>query len=319
MANKDINTAPTIAASALDKNDQFFVSDGGAALKKVSLDNVASVLKGSMNGMPRCKDITSYFTDGTLWNRINGTGYDHPYYDLQPGDYFDMGRTVTAPNIDSGSSGATGSRYVTIADLGGMSGNGDNATPPAYHLVMVPGQGLGGAYHFGQHRMNASNTTVGGYAGSVMNTAVIGDVVSTGSIATGATINQQLYYIFGSHLKTIREITSNAVDTAKTHGVITGVASGWAWASYQAILMSEHEVYGASVWGDGNYNVGTACRQLALFAMAKGAINNRSAYYWLRDVASSSDFAVVNSFGGAYFYSASYTGFSVRPRFILGA
>ena len=335
----DINNAPTLSLANFSTSDYLFASDGGTALKKIAVSDVKSLLlgttsisgigDGTVNGAlsalnsqsstpyPRCKNITSYFTDGTLWNRISGSGYAHAYYDLMPGDYFDMGRTVICPNVDEGSSGGGGSQYVTIADLGGMYGNGDSNTITTPHLVMVPGQGLGGQQSFGRHRMNATNTTAGGYAGSVMNTAVIGDVVSSGSVATGATINQQLYYIFGSHLKTTREIVSNAVDTTKTHGAMTGVASGWAWGSYQAILMTEHEVYGASVWGDGNYNVGTGCRQLALFAMQKQAINNRSAYYWLRDVASSSHFAVVYGTGRADADSASDTSDYVRPRFVI--
>ena len=313
-------TAETLAT--LDGNENvvlFDTAEGKKATLKVIQDYFASLDELSVRKIPRCKDITSYFTDGTLWNRISGSGYPHAYYDIMPGDYINMGRTVTCPNINEGSYGGTGSQYVTVASIGGLYGNGDSSTITYPHLVMVPGQGLGGTQHFGRHQMNASNTTEGGYAGSVMHTAVLGDVVSTGSVASGATINQQLYYIFGSHLKTTREILSNAINASGHNrlGGATGCASGWAWTNCQAVLMSEAEVYGTTTWSSSGYDTGTAYRQFELFQLSRQAINNRSAYYWLKDVASSSLFAYSNTLGLADYYGASATDFNVRPRFVL--
>ena len=138
------------------------------------------------------KDITPYWTDGTLWNRIAGSSGFKPYEDIHVGDYIDMGRTVTCPDsYDS----TVGSQYVTVASCGGFYGNGDSGiTYP--HLIMVPGKGFGGTQHFGRHAMHAS-TPHPGYVSSDMNQSVLGPVVTEGSIATEATINQQLYYIFG--------------------------------------------------------------------------------------------------------------------------
>lgn len=56
----------------------------------------------------------------------------------------------------------------------------------------------------------------------------------------------------------------------------------------QAILMSEIEVYGSIVWSSSGYDTGNANHQFELFANSKSAINNRSAWYWLKDIASSS-------------------------------
>ena len=286
-----------------------------------TLGGSAQTVQAAINGLatkfdskaiqliPRCKNITSYFTDGTLWSRIAGTGGYSAYEDIMPGDYIDMGRTVTCPNVDSGSSGATGSRYATVISCGGLYGCGDSNAVTYNHLVMTAGQGLGGTQHFGQHQMNATNTTTGGYVGSVMNTAVIGDVVSSGSVSTGATINQQLYYIFSSHLKTTREILSNAVTDGKS--------SGWAWTPIQAVLMSEAEVYGTNVWSSSAYDTGCAYKQFELFQQSRQAINNRSAYYWLKNVVSSSAFANSNIYGGANSTVASLTNYYVRPRFVL--
>lgn len=266
------------------------------------------------------KDITAYYNDGTLWKRLNGTNGFTLFEDIYTGDFFQMSRAITAPNQDSRYA-TTGSQWVTIAGINTLRGNGDNISMDYNHLVMVPGKGETGSFHFGRKRMNATNTTSGGYVGSEMNTATLGDVVSSGSTASGATINQQLYAEFGSHLKTTRELLSNAVTTTyeNNYHVEKGASSGWAWTSVQAVLMSEVEVYGSTVWSSSGYDTGNACVQLPLFAHSKKAVNNRNSYYWLKAVASSSYFGYVNDDGRANCSYASYANRYVRPRFVIGA
>ena len=260
------------------------------------------------------KDITPYWTDGTLWNRIAGSSGFKPYDDIHVGDYIDMGRTVTCPESYSGT---VGSQYITVASCGGFDGNGDTGiTYP--HIIMVPGKGFGGTQHFGRHAMHAS-TPHPGYVSSDMNQSVLGPVVTEGSIATGATINQQLYYIFGSHLKTIKSLLATAMSSSlyNRFGSAGGASSGWGWQSVQTRLMSEIEVYGSIVWSSSGYDTGDANHQFELFRFSKAAVNNRSAYYWLKDAASSSDFC--NCYGNGYSYSDTATGgnFCVRPCFVL--
>ena len=98
-----------------------------------------------------------------------------------------------------------------------------------------------------------------------------------------------------------------------------GASSSWAWNNVQACLMTEVEVYGSVVWSSSGYDTGTGKTRLPLFAFSTMAINNRKSYYWLRDVASSSSFAVVRSDGGAYCGLASNASNYVRPRFVIGA
>lgn len=266
------------------------------------------------------KDITAYYQDGTLWQRLAGSNGFRLFEDIYAGDYFQMSRPITAPNQDS-QYAVTGSQWVTIAGINTLRGNGDNISMDYNHLVMVPGKGETGSFHFGRKRMNPTNTTAGGYVASEMHTATLGEVVSTGSTAEGATINQQLYAEFGSHLKTTRELLSNAMTATLNNrfGSAGGASSGWAWTSCQSCLMSEVEVYGSTVWSSSGYDTGTGCKQLPLFAFSKKAINNRSSWYWLKDVASSADFAGVSSNGYALINYASYTNPYVRPRFVLGA
>lgn len=301
------------AITDIKDSDKIFINQDGA-LKQISK---YQLVRGLLR--PRYKDITSYFTDGTLWDRIAGKNGYSEYEDLYPGDYFDMGRTVTCPNIQEDTYNTVGSQWVTIASLGGLHYNGSSAYISYNHLVMVPGKGYSGSFHFGRHRMNPTNTTSDGYVASEMNTKILGDVATEGSIDEGATINQQLYYIFGSHLKTTNELLTNSINTTgyNRFGTNGGCSNGWTWTNVQACLMSEIEVYGSIVWSSSGYDTGTAKRQFELFAMDERAINNRSSYYWLKDICSASYFAAVNRGGFADYLGASFAGYYVRPRFVL--
>lgn len=265
------------------------------------------------------KDITAYITDGTFWKRLAGTDGYALFEDIYVGDYFKMSRTISAYER-TGQYQITGSQYVTVAGLDTMMNNGNEGSGVNYHhAVMVAGQGFGGTQHFGKSRMNATNTTEGGYKASEMNTLVLGDVVSAGSTAADATINQQLYAEFGSHLKITRELVSNAINATgyNRFGSATGCASGWEWIYAQAILMSEIEAYGSITWSSSGYDTGNANRQLPLFAFSKQAQNNSSAYLWLKDCASAASFCLAGSSGVAVYNDASVADSYVRPRFII--
>ena len=289
-------------------------------MSAVTSNAVYEALTTSHN-IPRLvpKDITAYITDGTFWKRLAGTDGYALFEDIYVGDYFKMSRPISAYER-TGTYHTTGSQYVTIAGLDMMMNNGDKGNGVDYHhAVMIAGQGFGGTQHFGRSRMNATNTTEGGYKASEMNTLVLGKVTSTGSTAADATINQQLYAEFGSHLKTTRELVSNTINQYGYNrcGIAPGCASYWGWISAQAVLMSEVEVYGATVWSSSGFDTGTANIQLPLFAFSKQAQNNHSAYWWLKDIASASTFCFVCNFGGADIISASDAGAYVRPRFII--
>ena len=112
---------------------------------------------------------------------------------------------------------------------------------------------------------------------------------------------------------------SNAINATgyNRFGSATGCANNWEWISAQAILMSEVEVYGATVWSSSGYDTGNANVQLPLFAFSKQAQNNRSAYWWLKNIASAASFCGASGDGYANYYGASLAGACVRPRFII--
>lgn len=287
----------------------------------VKSGGVWNAIHAILHNTPRVnpKDITSYYNDGSLWKRIAGTDGYSLFEDIYAGDYIKMSRPISAYER-TGQFQKTGSQYATIGGLDTLLGNGDQENGINYHhAIMVPGQGFDGIQHFGQSRMNATKTTEGGYKSSEMNTLVLGEVTSTGSTAVDATINQQLYAEFGSHLKTTRELVSNTINATgyNRFGSSTGCASNWEWISAQAILMSEIEVYGSIIWSSSGYDAGNANKQLPLFAFSKQAQNNRSAYWWLKDIASATRFCFTNYFGVADRGDASSADLSVRPRFII--
>lgn len=83
--------------------------------------------------------------------------------------------------------------------------------------------------------------------------------------------------------------------------------------------MSEIETYGSIAWSSSGYDTGTANHQFELFTNSISAINNRSAWYWLKDVASVSHFCYCDNIGYSGYGDASYAGGCVRPYFVIAA
>ena len=161
------------------------------------------------------------------------------------------------------------------------------------HVLLVPDTCL---YHAA---MNSTNTTAGGYVGSAMRKRNLEQAKSTIKAAFGST-----------HVLTKRELLTNVVNG--------NTPSGWAWFDSDVELMNEVQAYGSVAWGahDGNgYNVASGDGQFPLFMFDRTKLHNRE-NYWLRDVASATDFSFVSAFGRAGYYGASYSN-GVRPAFCI--
>lgn len=163
-----------------------------------------------------------------------------------------------------------------------------------HHVVIVPDTSLYKA------QMNTSNVTTGGYTGSAMYKSNLAQAKTTIKAAFGS-----------AHVLTKRELLTNAVNG--------NTPSGWAWFDSDVELMNEVQVYGSVAWGahDGNgYNVALSDGQFPLFMFDCTKLHNREDY-WLRDVASATDFSLVGhgGYAGSYYASNSY---GVRPAFCIG-
>ncbi len=185
-----------------------------------------------------------------------------------------------------------------IADFDYFLKSGDKECTK-HHVMIVPDTVLYTA------RMNASNTTDGGYVGSEMYKTNLAQAKTTINNAFGA-----------SHILSHREYLTNAVSGGKP--------SAGSWYNSTVELMSEQMVYGGKVFAptsDGStvpYVYTVAKSQFNLFRLrhdmtiAKGTDR---AWWWLRDVVSGAYFANVNNNGGASNNSASNSGSGVRPAF----
>ena len=169
-----------------------------------------------------------------------------------------------------------------------------------HHVTIVPDTSLN------RYRMNATNTTDGGYVGSEMYTTNL------------AAAKEIIANAFGSgHILNHRNYLHNAVSNGK--------ASGGTWYDSAVELMTEANVYGNAQFrpvSDGstvpnNYDVDNA--QYPLFRLDHQRIieANRD-WYWLRDIISAAYFANVLSHGYSSCSLASYVD-GVRPAFSIKA
>jgi hypothetical protein len=163
-----------------------------------------------------------------------------------------------------------------------------------HHVVIVPDTSLYKA------QMNTSNVTTGGYTGSAMYKSNLAQAKTTIKAAFGS-----------AHVLTKRELLTNAVNG--------NTPSGWAWFDSDVELMNEVQAYGSVAWGahDGNgYNVASGDGQFPLFMFDRTKLHNREDY-WLRDVASATDFSIV-FYGGSAGSGGASNSLGVRPAFCIG-
>lgn len=165
-----------------------------------------------------------------------------------------------------------------------------------HHLVVMPDSNLLNGDGKTTHWMHITDTTANGYNGTDYRTT------------HRATCEETVKSAFGDHILVHRELISTASSN--------GQASNWSWVDATVEIPSEVMMYGANVWGNGKYNVGTAYPQLTLAKLDPSRVCNRN-NYWLRDVASSTYFAAVAGDGGAGYAGASVVWAGVRPYFLL--
>lgn len=294
-----------------------------------------SATAGAHNGIYRGKDISSYFSDGSLWSRINGTNGYSLFEDLYVGDYIVInGRSYTIVDFDyyirCGDTDFN-THHLVMMPTGVMSipagtvlYNPDTSATQetltfintANAGVTVSSQETATAFKWNATMADPNtHNTNGGYKYSRMRTVIMraADTIVVGDFGA-------------SHVKAINPIYPNPSDANAS-----GLASNWTWFNNSdwtnplrksiCDLPNETQVYGQQVWGRGNaytnmgYEVGVDKFQFAIFALHRNFANIRS-YWWLRSVFSASLAAHVNYNGHAHYYGSS-TAFAVRPRFLI--
>lgn len=292
--------------TTLTKNDIFLVEiDSGTRV--IALEDLEKIFVTVPDGAaahnaapPLNRNLLEIYTLDEIYARIA----DGSYNGLFLGDYFDItiSTEYTANEVI---------RWM-MADFGYYWMKGDAAFVKP-HAVIVPKNCFSAIA-----KMNETNTTEGGYAGSNM-------------ITTLGKYSIALNTVFGAHKLSHKDLLTNSINatTPSMAGAgLAGASTNWSWADRSTDLMSEVQVYGTTVWSSSGYDTGVANRQLALFQHDPTALvcklggtddvtaSNR-AWWWLRDIASAPHFALVNNYGNAYYTSASVAG-GVRPLFCIG-
>lgn len=258
-----------------------FVDSTNGETKKALIDDLLKSIipnnAGAHNGIYRGKDITDLFYDGTLSQQIANQTFD----DIFIGDYI---------------VGNVSHRKYLVADINYRLHCGDTeCTTP--HILMIPEKIMGTA------KMNDTNITTGAYVGSKMYTEYL---------APFKAVIQNDFET--NHILSHKALLTNAVADGK--------ASAWAWYDSTIELMNECMVYGHNAWGSHHgYETGADKSQLSLFRLNASKIVARNDageryWYWLRGVASASEFASVHYNGDAYHGGASGAG-GVRPAFLI--
>ena len=283
-----LSGAVTGTATAFDGSGNITIPVTALAAPSIRVQWYAAYPNGAEahNAMWGGRDITAAFNNGTVSRRIT----DGTFRDIFPGDY--ITKQVTIPRVlaDDGTTelfaGGTYTVNWVVTDCDYWINKGDDSAMAAHHVAIVPQAPIFNA------RMNSTNTTEGGYAGSEMYKKIIP------ACATG------IVNAFGSeHILTFRDGITNSVDTSHVSSGIpqwTGTPGWWGeWVSVQCNLMSEKMVYGAPICSAGAMDNSIATRQMSAFRLSEKLINYNRSTWWLRDVVSSMGFARVNGVGYA--------------------
>lgn len=273
-------------------DDSLLLIHDGTGVKTISTANFKKDLKEYMEGVNTILAQLTYDNAGAHNSIYRGKN---------------LGTTVTEEQWEAISSGTFTDLYIgDYWVIGGVNWriaafdyylNCGDTSFTKHHAVIVPDTCLYNA------QMNTTNVTTGAYKGSAMYTANLTQAKSTINSAFGS-----------SHVLSHRIYLSNATSN--------GRASAGEWTDSTVDLMCEHMVYGSGIFSpvsDGsnvpnNYRVEKG--QLPLFALEPSRICNR-ATWWLRDVITAANFAIVGNGGYAHCGNASNS-LGVRPAFCIG-
>ena len=159
-----------------------------------------------------------------------------------------------------------------------------------HHIVLVPDTNLYTA------SMNNTAVTTGGYVGSKMSTSNLATAKSTINSAFGST-----------HILNHRELLTNSVSN--------GTADNSTWKDSTVELMNESMVIGCNILGNSLNETCIDNIQLPLFALSPDRRYSGTTW-WLRCVASSTQFVILSRFGSVNSISAENTR-GVSPVFAI--
>lgn len=259
------------------------------------------------NGIYRGKDLTSYFNSGDMSTAIaNGT-----FNDIFIGDYITKTINLPAINYTDKEGNAQTQAAQTFTDVkwyvAGIDSHlraGDAKTAD-HHVALISANALQRNV-----RMNPTNDTTGGYIGSDMWRIHMPNLAAAIKAAFGE-----------AHVLKHREWLTNAVNSTASAGSANdwkGAANGLVWTDVEVNIPTEQMVYGCNIFGCG-HDCDEWTEQLPFFALRQYVGSDDRSWFWLRQVASASNFASADGRGVANAHGASMANASggIRPVFLL--
>lgn len=237
-------------------------------------DNLSVNDANTHNMLWRGKDITANFDNGSFSAAVA----DGSFKDIFIGDY--INKTVTISGKAYTCKFIVGHldyffKFPQIADGNNNITQWNNDT---HHVLIFP------EIPFFNAQMNSQHTTVGGYVGSAMYTSTLP--------AVQAGLSQVFTLVpFANYL-------TNSLDTNLTSGAgasRTGGAYESKWYTRYVELFSEKMTFGAPSWQ--TVNAYSTPEQIAAFRLNRQLLHIKDWWWWLRDIASSSEFCHCSSDG----------------------
>ncbi len=270
-------------------NNDFLFKNKPDETTPLSAENLNTALKntraicsntaGAHNGIFRGKDITNYFDDDSLWERISSGKFT----DLFVGDYI----------VKNG---------ITwrIAGFDIYLNKGEPALTK-HHAVIVPDESLTTS------KMNDDSTTEGGYKSSYMYNTTIPDILTN-----------NITPVFSNHILQFHVRVTNSINKTgyNRFGTATGCSNTIEAVTRSTDLMNEVQVFGTIVYSSSGADVDADNVQFPLFRLAPEFIMTTKNYCWLKSIASNDRFCVIGSGGRASTYLASVS-YDVRPYFYI--
>jgi hypothetical protein len=253
-----------------------------------------------------CKNLLQKYTLDELSMMISTGNFD----DIYVGDYIEMEMTSTyrTEKVRWLVAGINYFKHRTDVDI------------TTNHIVLVAEDCF-----VDQHKMNSSNTTANGFAGSEM------------YVTTLPKYDTAITNAFGSsHVLSYHQLLTTSTNTtapSMAGNNFVGCSNNWAWANgsgtnphvTKLCLMSEPQLYKTTVFSSSYFDIGINNSQFPLFAQmpekircGRGLNSSWSArnYFWLSSVVSTTTFAICISLGNAYYNGASDSN-GVRPFFLF--
>ena len=286
-ANTTGKLLSTLSEVSACTDSSYFASATAVKELNNNLEFISYNPVDSHNGYYISKDITSFYEDGTLWDRIAGKNGFTGMEGIYPGCYFDMSRGIRA-NVPENPYLPNGVKRIVVLGCNSKwfkSGNNQD-TLNFNHIVCTPKTNLGVSYFNTENNGN-------GYYGSYMNQSVIGLPTTTGNIA--GTINEQLYAEFGGHLITYKQKLSNNVDSTTLNNNLAGwynrsnnqnllgSVTDSVTAQVQSLLFSSNEIIGSSIENASFIYATTGI--FPAFIYHQGLVSD-DFDFWLRDIPS---------------------------------